>query len=148
MGTRPKTSNTVCSMAGMPLLKVVEIYQQLIRRAIERLETEYGEVSPSRVWDEEIPRKGRLPGLSFHFHGVGCTAQIDGYTVNWDWDREGRTDAFEAWKLWQMTRDHPQEFGLWAQLEPIKEELARLCVSGAVIPANEWGVLYRLAPSA
>lgn len=135
-------------MSGVPFLRVVETYQNLTRRAIQRLEAEYGEVNPSRVLDEDIPFEGRLPGLSFHFHGVGCTARIDGYTINWDWDSEGRTDEFDAWKLWQMTRDHPQEFGLWAQLEPLKEELARLCLRGVVLPADESPVLYRLTPSA
>lgn len=96
-------------MRELGFVEVVEKYQTLIDMAIGRIESHFGEVTLSRVRSGDSPSSGDLPDLTFYFHGIGCTAQIDGYTVNWDWNRAGETNEFEAWRLWQMTRDHADE---------------------------------------
>jgi hypothetical protein len=125
--------------------EVLQTYQARVREAISHLEAAYGEVNLMRVHEGSIPPSGDIPGLSFHFHGIGCTAQLDGHTVNWDWGRNDTVDQFEAWKIYQMTKDHPEEFGQWADLEALKAELYRLHAEGIVESIEDGSAVYRLA---
>lgn len=134
-------------MQNPSFAEVVKRYQELIQKAIRRIEEAHGAASVSAVLDDLIPASGELPTVSYFFHGLGCTARLDGYMVSWDWGRDGRTDEFEAWKLWQMTRDHPQEFGPLSLLDRIKVEMNRLHSQGVIEPVDEWNVVYRFAAS-
>nr|WP_034344600.1 hypothetical protein [Deinococcus misasensis] len=62
-------------------------YQLAIRQVIQRLEKAYETViSPENAnAGDAFPAHGTLEGLTFHFHGLGCTAILEGQRVEWDW---------------------------------------------------------------
>jgi len=99
--------------------------------------------SVEAVLDGELLASAELPTLSFWFHGKGCTAAFDGYNVSWDWAQGNRTDQFEAWKVWQLTKDHPDEFGSWSDLQQLRAGLQELEVQGVIERVPMTSVLFR-----
>lgn len=124
-------------MPDLSLPEVLGTYRARIETVIERLQAAYGQVSPGRVLEEAVPAAGDLESLRFWFHGTGCTALFEGYLLAWDWD-DGGALVFDAWKLWQMTRDHPLEFGHWSELAVLRGGLEQLVVDGQLTQAQGW----------
>ncbi|HZF51497.1 MAG TPA: hypothetical protein VE093_22730, partial [Polyangiaceae bacterium] len=73
-----------------------------------------------------------LIAISFSFHGVGCRATVDGVEVDFDFGPDGRTDGFEAWRLWYFAQQNPQKYPQFQRLEDVQAALERLALSGEI----------------
>ncbi|GGR41987.1 hypothetical protein GCM10008957_56990 [Deinococcus ruber] len=89
-----------------------------------------------------MPASAELSTISFWFHGVGCTAEFDGYHLNWDWSKDNRTDEFEAWKIWRLTREHSDEFGHWSDLQQLRTGFQELAMQGVIESVPGSSVLF------
>ncbi|MFC5596970.1 DUF6896 domain-containing protein [Deinococcus cellulosilyticus] len=84
-------------------MQLYSLYQNRIREVIHRLQLAYSaHISPENA-GEAFPAHGELEGLEFHFHGLGCTALLEGQVVAWDWlSVEGdRHDLIVPWMMWR-----------------------------------------------
>lgn len=89
-------------------------YHTCVLDVIARIEAQYGAAHIEDVLDDRVPWAGELSGLTFQYHGLGFTAHLDGYTVNWDWSGDDM-DEFNLWALGQFTQHREAEFGVWAE---------------------------------
>ena len=109
---------------------LVQLYHTRVLDVIARIQAQYGAAHIEDVLEDRVPWAGELPGLTFHYHGLGFTAQLDGYTVKWDWFGDDM-DEFNIWALGQFTQHHKAEFGLLAEysvLQAYARDLAELGV--------------------
>ncbi|MFC4452343.1 DUF6896 domain-containing protein [Deinococcus sonorensis] len=120
---------------------LVRRYHTLVHEVIRRIEAQYGAAHIEDVLEDRVPWVGELPGLTFHFHGLGFTAVLDGYTVKWDWLGDSMNDI-NIWALAQLTQDHEAEFGVWASY-PVLLAYARRWAEEGVLEAVEAGHTYR-----
>ncbi|NTW16531.1 MAG: hypothetical protein HGA41_03610 [Syntrophaceae bacterium] len=122
------------------LIRVITTYHRFIRRAIHHLQVTYHYDDVIQALKcGVIPRTGGAEEHPFSFHGIGCSMEIDGYVVNWDFGPGGRIDGFEAWKLWEFTHDHPEEFGAYAELASLRSAITDLIAQGSVSTMRDFG---------
>lgn len=130
-------------MREVSLLEVLQEYHKRIRAVLSALEAVYGQITYDRVVGQETPAPGEIDSLTFAFHGTGCTARYEGYTLEWDWDEQDHL-IFDPWKLWQMTTDHPSQFGQWSELQEIQKELERLATGNLLERSPNSDYQFRL----
>lgn len=80
----------------------------------------------------EIPREGTLGELEYWFHGVGCRAIANGTEVDFDFGPDGRTDGFDAWRLWTFARQNAARYPKLQRREDVEAALACLEASGEI----------------
>ncbi|UQN10561.1 hypothetical protein M1R55_30645 (plasmid) [Deinococcus sp. QL22] len=105
---------------------------------IARIEAQYGAAHIEDVLNDRVPWAGELPGLTFHYHGLGFTAHLDGYTVKWDWFDDDM-GVFDLWALGQFTQHREAEFGVWARYSVLHAYTRKLEEMGvlATVSLNE-----------
>ena len=55
---------------------LVQHYHTCVLDVIARIEAQYGAAHIQDVIDDQVPWAGELPGLTFHYHGLGFTAPL------------------------------------------------------------------------
>lgn len=126
----------------MTIEKLIELYLALVQDALQRLEARFGVATPGAVWAGRLPASGCVDGMSYQFHGRGCTAVLDGHTVSWDW-WDGRTDLLDPWQIARLTGDHPGTYGQWSSLRVIRQHMQALAEQGQLASLLE-GHSYQL----
>lgn len=121
------------------LAAVITTYHAFVQRAVATLRQAFPDAYFLVGTTHTIPRTGVIDGMAFFFHGIGCTMEIDGYVVSWDFGPRERLDGFEAWKLWLFTRDHPAEFGVYADLAVLRSAITHLIDQGQVATMHDFG---------
>ncbi|MFD1734387.1 DUF6896 domain-containing protein [Deinococcus malanensis] len=116
-------------MTPIPFENLIQMYLTLVQDAIQRLQSRYGVATPDAVWSGRIPVAGRVSGMRYRYHGIGCTAVVDGHTVSWDW-QGGRTDILDPWHIWQLTHKRPETYGSWADLRVLRQHMQDLAAHG------------------
>ena len=116
---------------------LVQHYHTCVLDVIARITAQYGAAHIQDVLDDQVPWAGELPGLTFRYHGLGFTAQTDGYTVKWDWFGDDMHE-FNPWALWQFTQHREEEFGVWAEYSVLHAYVCKL---------EEMGVLVTVQPN-
>jgi len=112
---------------------LIDDYQAAVRRVVSALRVGFGrdDLLPARG-RREIPKDGVINGVEFSFHGVGCRATVDGVEVDFDFGPNGRTDGFEAWRLWFFAQQKPATYPQFQRLEDVQAALERLARSGEI----------------
>jgi hypothetical protein len=128
-------------MTELTIFNVIEQYHLFVKRANRLLQEVYQckDVIEARR-ASIITRRGEIQGSPFAFHGTGCRIEIDGYIVDWDFGPDRRIDGFGAWKLWQFTRDHEQEFGEFAHLDRLRSDVTKLIENRQVYTMGDFGL--------
>lgn len=80
----------------------------------------------------EIPKSGVISGIEFSFHGVGCLGTVDGVEVDFDFGPNGRSDGFDAWRLWNFAKQKPTTYPQFQQREDVETALEMLAHSGDI----------------
>ena len=112
---------------------LIDEYQVAARRVASALRVGFGRDNLLRARRSgEIPKEGVISGIEFSFHGVGCRATVDGVEVDFDFGPNGRTDGFEAWRLWRFAQQNPQKYPQFQRLEDVQAALERLARSGEI----------------
>ena len=122
--------------AQLSLMDVLLEYRARIDVVLEQLEAAYGQITYDRIMNGDLPLPGELGALRFFFHGTGCSVGFEGDTLMWDWHPSDVLIS-EVWKLCQFTQGHPEHFGRWTEIEPVKAGLRELIVQGQVQPVME-----------
>ncbi|MFC4427220.1 DUF6896 domain-containing protein [Deinococcus navajonensis] len=131
-------------MNAVNLEDLLQHYLTLVQDAIRRIEARYGVATPGAVWSGHLPAVGCVDGMSYQYHGRGCTAVLDGQTVSWDW-WDGRTDLLDPWQIARLTGDRPEAYGEWADLRVLRQHMQTLAEQGLLEPVVE-GHSYQLPP--
>lgn len=116
---------------------LVQHYHTYVLDVIARITAQYGAAHIEDVLDDQVPWAGELPGLTFHYHGLGFTAHLDGYTVHWDWFGDDM-EEFNIWALGEFTQQREAEFGVWAEYSVLHAYVCQL---------EEMGVLVTVQPN-
>ena len=51
-------------------------------------------------------QKRRINGIDFHSHGYGVELKFPDLTIDFDWGKNGEPDGFDAWRLYNFSRDN------------------------------------------
>ena len=112
---------------------LIDEYQVAARKVALALRAGFGRDDLLRAWRSGgIPKDGVINGIEFSFHGVGCRATVDGVEVDFDFGPDGRTDGFEAWRLWYFAQQNPQRYPQLQRREDVEAALERLALSGEI----------------
>jgi len=112
---------------------LIDEYQVAARKVASALRAGFGCDDLLLAWhSREIPKEGVINGIEFSFHGVGCRATVDGVEVDFDFGPDGRTDGFEAWRLWDFAQRNPQKYPQFQRLEDVQAALEKLARSGEI----------------
>lgn len=112
---------------------LISEYQVAVRRVVSALRMGFGrdDLLTSRRRGE-IPKSGVINGIDFSFHGVGCRGTVDGMDVDFDFGPDGRTDGFDAWRLWNFAKQKPAAYPQFQRQEDINTALEMLARSGDI----------------
>jgi len=81
----------------------------------------------------EIPANGIIDGkYKFFFHGVGCRIEYTEWTVDFDFQFEGRTEGFDSWRLWEYVQSCKEKYPGIESLEMIEKDISTLANSGLI----------------
>jgi len=85
--------------------------------------------------DGRVPKRGEITdgGLSFSFHGIGCTVEMRGCTVDFDFGPNGEAGGFDAYRLSQFTNRRQSKSSRVFTEDEISVELRRLQEKGLII---------------
>ncbi len=112
---------------------LIDEYQVAARKVALALRAGFGRDDLLRAWRSGgIPKDGVISGIEFSFHGVGCRATVDGVEVDFDFGPDGRTDGFDAWRLWYFARQNPKRYPQFKRLEDVEAALEGLARSGEI----------------
>jgi len=117
---------------------LVQLYHARVLEVISRIQAQYGAAHIEAVLEDRVPWAGELPSLTFHYHGLGFTAQLDGYTVKWDWVGDDMAE-FDIWALAQFTQHRRAEFGVWAEDSVLRAYARELAEVGILAPTHSKG---------
>lgn len=51
-------------------------------------------------------------------------------SVDFDFGHDGRTDGFDAWRLWRFAKQFPNRYGTWQELDVVEQALQDLIERG------------------
>lgn len=103
----------------MVLATRIQEFENAIRDVLSRFEAMFGTHNPIPLW-----RQGRIARTGFlsqgqqdeySFHGSGCTVEIDGRTVSFDFDEDGQY-CYTAFKFGLFLDDDSVNDSLIADL--------------------------------
>ncbi len=132
---------------------LIRDYQQAVEQAVSRLQASFDvtDLLAARR-SGKVPKEGRADEIEYSFHGLGCRAILDGIEVDFDFGPGGRTDGFDAWRLWLYTRQVPSNYGsAFRAFEEVRAALEVLIGSGEVecprrAPSEHLCYWSRIAP--
>ena len=113
-------------------LRVYNRYNRDINDYVSLLESHYDIPLLDGMKIGRIPREGRLNSIDFKFHGVGCRIIDEGLWLDWDFPIIDGRVGIDSWKLWLYTRNRAEEFGKYAELDNIRNDLLVLEAHGLV----------------
>lgn len=110
------------------LLEYVRRYMQAAEACCAALRSASG-LDITRVSHSErqavLPRKGQVNGLTYGFHGRGCSFKTDTVTIDVDFDTTGGCNAVDVWRLRLFLEDNFPQGAYWTS-QTIPEGLFRL----------------------
>jgi len=96
-----------------------------VETSLQLLEDKFGSRSLQQLWHEKkIAQRGKvLNGVSYQLHGSGCMIEYPDYCVDFDFGPNGRTDGFDAWRLYNYACELPEKHAKYTNLTIVESEL-------------------------
>jgi len=113
--------------------ELIREYQDAVRGIVSALRRGFGRddfLSATRRG--EVPKEGSIGKVEFSFHGVGCRGTKDGVEVDFDFGPDGRTDGFDAWRVWDFAKKNAAKYPTFQDCESVDEAMRRLERSGEI----------------
>ncbi|MCL6700924.1 hypothetical protein [Pseudomonas sp. T1.Ur] len=100
------------------------------------LEEKFGTRCILRLWSsEKIKRCGVVKGnVTYELHGVGCAVNLPHVLVDFDYGPDGRTDGFDAWRLFIYASELPEKHPKYQSKEVLNLEFEEYVASGRFEP--------------
>src|SRR5689334_16822660 len=91
--------------------RLIRDYQQAVQMVVSALKMRFGREDLLTAHHQgQIPKEGTVGAVAFTFHGVGCRGTLGTIEVDFDFGPDGRTDGFDAWRLWDFARQSPAKY--------------------------------------
>lgn len=87
-----------------------------------------------------LPKEGVLDpdkGIRFSFHGVGCTIESKGQSIDFDFGPGGRVDGFDLWRLQLFLGSRLDKYPGLATEEEQAAASSELISRGAIVRSGE-----------
>jgi hypothetical protein len=96
-----------------------------VETSLQLLEDKFGSRSLHQLWhDNKIAQRGEIfKGVSYQLHGNGCMIEYPEYCVDFDFGPNGRTDGFDAWRLYNYACEFPEKHAKYTNLTTVESEL-------------------------
>lgn len=121
-------------MDSSDVLELIKRYVAAVDRATHELRLQLGHSDLlAAAKNGLVPRSGRLEGLRYTFHGVGCTVEFDDVCIDFDFGPRGRHGGFDAWRL---SRFAAQDGESGAESDEIQRGLDELVASGFIVKSE------------
>lgn len=118
----------------MNIHDLIAEYIKTASTATAQLRSEFGEENLLAGWHQRrIPQRGVLrDGARYQFHGIGCSVERGKHFIDFDFGYHGRTDGFDAWRLWRFAEQYPKKYPELQSLSAVQESLECLLSQGVV----------------
>lgn len=94
-------------------LKLVLAFQARVRLVGSLFRVHRGLEDMTDWRREGLPRTGFIDEaktLSYQFHGIGCRADTPEGPIDWDFNKYGRMDGVDLWRLSKFVQENPGLF--------------------------------------
>lgn len=125
-------------MSAISIKRLIDDYLRAVEHGVSLLKQEFKAEDLLAAWlRRDIPKEGTLSdGLRFKFHGVGCFLIYEDMDVNFDFGPKGRSDGFDAWRLWEYSSQCAEQYPEFRSENAVKKALDDLIVEGTVVSPN------------
>jgi hypothetical protein len=114
-------------------LQLIREYQGAVQTIVAALRHTYSQQDLLAARRSgEIPQRAAIGGVEFAFHGVGCRGRVGGIEVDFDFGPDGRTDGFDAWRLWTFATQSPTRYPGFQRREDVEAALLALETKGEI----------------
>jgi len=72
-----------------------------------------------------LPQKGKVQGLTYAFHGIGCFFKRKGLIIDVDFDMTGGCNAVDELRIWLFVQDNYPKETYWTQ-QSIADSMSQL----------------------
>lgn len=117
------------------LMKLILAFEHETAEMLREFQQRSGFKSLPEVRRAGLAHHGYIPGrprIIYQFHGIGLRLRIGQRRIDFDFGHGGRTDGFDAWRLWLFAKDRPEQFPEFQDQESIKAALAEARKAGEI----------------
>ena len=123
----------------MTIIELIREYVSHVRYCASQMREHFGVQNLLAGWrDGRIPKRGEITdgGLSFSFHGIGCTVEMRDCSVDFDFGPNGDVGGFDAYRLAQFANSRQSMSNRAFREDEIRVELRRLQEKGFVVASG------------
>lgn len=112
-------------MINKDLESLIFDFLSAVETSLQLLEDKFGSRSLHQLWhDKKIAQRGEIfKGVSYQLHGNGCMIEYPEHCVDFDFGPNGRTDGFDAWRLYNYACEFPQKYVKYTNVATVESEL-------------------------
>lgn len=112
-------------MINKDLESLIFDFLSAVKTSLQLLEDRFGSRSLHQLLhDKKIAQRGEIfKGVSYQLHGNGCMIEYPEHCVDFDFGPNGRTDGFDAWRLYNYACEFPEKYAKYTNLATVKLEL-------------------------
>jgi hypothetical protein len=112
-------------MINKDLKLLIFDFLSAVEASLKLLEDKFGSRSLHQLWhDNKIAQRGEIfKGVSYQLHGNGCMIEYPEYCVDFDFGPNGRTDGFDAWRLYNYACEFPEKHAKYTNFATVESEL-------------------------
>ena len=121
-------------MSSQEFQFLIDDYLTAVESALELLELKFGSRDLLGLWREKkIAQRGSLTDdITYQLHGNGCMVEYPELCVDFDYGPEGRTDGFDAWRLYNFACEKIEKYEKYNDLNLIKTEIEKYAHEGKI----------------
>jgi len=119
------------------LLALIEDYQASVNEAALLFEKHKG-IQPNdlaRARFEDLPHDGFVDPektIEYYYHGIGLCVTYPDKVVDWDFGHDGRTDGFDAHRLWIYSESGTDRFLEFRKKKTLEQSFAEAAERGVI----------------
>ena len=132
-------------MSEQDIQTLINDYLEAVENSLKLFELKIGSRELLKLWrDKKIPQRGKLTEeISYQLHGNGCMLEYPNTCIDFDFSPDGRTDGFDAWRLYNFACEKGETYKKFKNLEIIREEIKRKTEQGLIRKSqNPYSNLY------
>lgn len=119
------------------IFEAIEEYTAFSKIAVKQLQNYFQQYDLLTGYrNGSIAKIGMIKNLHYEFHGTGCWFEANGIELNLDFGQNNRSDGFDAWRLFQFTKQFSKYNKIFTH-ENIRKELDMLYAEGVLKCLNE-----------
>lgn len=117
----------------MSVFELIRDYVAATTATAAVLRVELGTDQLEGGWQQrKFPRTGTLrDGSEYQFHGIGVSVVRNDIEVDFDFGPGGRTDGFDAWRLWRFATNRGSQYPEFQDLKAVEAALKSAIDMGA-----------------